>query len=376
MSNFVETFKLGKLGKNFGLTTGIPPLDIALNGIQKKASYGLAAAPKTGKTTLVDYAFVLSPYLQCIELGILDNIEWIYLSGEIDRVSKEFKFASFFMWKDYGIANFTYKGKLYPMTMDYLMGIALHKLEGNKSEIIPITEEHEAILKQIYVDRIVPLFGEYNAEGEQVQKGKIIFIEELQNPTGLNKMLIHHAEQHGKFVRASYYTKGDNGEKVAKTRITGYIPDNPDKFTFIITDHIRKLPRERGFTMKENIDKWLEYATILRNRCSWTFAHVMHSNRNLANPERLRYAGEFIFPTADDCKDSGNPAEECTVFMTLFNPNDEKYNLKKHFGVELADYPNYRSIHITESRNTECPVHIQTNMVGGINVFTSLNYGI
>ena len=85
------------------------------------------------------------------------------------------------------------------------------------------------------------------------------------------------------------------------------------------------------------------------------------------------YAGEFIFPTADDCKDSGNPAEECTIFMTLFNPNDEKYNLKKHFGVELAGYPNYRSLHITESRETECPVHIQTTMFGNINMFTPLN---
>lgn len=46
MGNFVKTFKQGKVGDNFGYTTGITPLDLAINKIQRKHSYGLAAAPK------------------------------------------------------------------------------------------------------------------------------------------------------------------------------------------------------------------------------------------------------------------------------------------------------------------------------------------
>ena len=53
---------------------------------------------------------------------------------------------------------------------------------------------------------------------------------------------------------------------------------------------------------------------------------------------------------------------------------DEKYKLERHFGVDLASQPNYRSIHVVESRYTDCPQHIQTNMYGGINLFTPLNY--
>ena len=70
---------------------------------------------------------------------------------------------------------------------------------------------------------------------------------------------------------------------------------------------------------------------------------------------------------------TGNLAEESTILMTMFNPNDEKYNLEKHFEHELKDYPNYRSIHITESRNTPSPMHVFTNMYGGVNYFTPLN---
>ncbi len=44
--NFVEVFKKGKGGGNIGLPTGLPELDRAIDGIQKKAIYSIGAAPK------------------------------------------------------------------------------------------------------------------------------------------------------------------------------------------------------------------------------------------------------------------------------------------------------------------------------------------
>lgn len=44
--NFVKAFKQGKEGRNFGLTTGIPQLDQAINGVQRKTTISVAAAPK------------------------------------------------------------------------------------------------------------------------------------------------------------------------------------------------------------------------------------------------------------------------------------------------------------------------------------------
>lgn len=412
MSNFVEVFKQGKAGRNVGLPTGIPKLDKALHGLQKKMSLGIAAAPKVGKTTLADFTCVLSPFLHFEELekkrlgveklnywvettveGVdhpvkvlywtvdkeshFHNIEWIYFSFEIDRVSKEFKFASFFMAHDYGAFNFSHKGKVYPMNPDYLMGKMIHDNPDGSTEVIPIGDDHEKMLKEIYLNRIIPIFGEYDVQGRQVRPGKIIYVTDPENPTGLNKYLLHYADLHGEFKREKYFVKED-GKQVEKERLVSYVEKNPNKYTIIITDHARKLRRERGFTMKENIDKWLEYSTILRNLCYYTFIHIIHSNRGVANVDRLRFAGEFIFPTGDDVKDTGNVSEECTALLTMFNPNDEKYNLDKHFGVDLTDEgnSNYRSLHLVESRQTECPQHIQIRMFGGINNFVQLeSYG-
>lgn len=370
--NFKEIFKQGKAGRNIGLTTGIPGLDQSINGIQRKSTYSIAAAPKCGKTTLCDYAFVLMPYLEAVKNGTLDNVHWIYFSYEIDRISKEFKFAAFFMYHDFDVAQITYKGKVYEMSQDYLMGKLLHKNEDGSLELIPVTEEHEEMLKHIYTDRIIPIFGEYDDLGKQIKKGIMTFIEDPENPTGLYKGLMRYAEAHGNFIKENYTTKDDSGRDITLQRIVGYRPTNPDLFTIIVTDHIRKLKRERGFSMKENIDKWLEYSTWLRNICGFTFVHIVHMNRGLSNVERLKYAGEFVYPTGDDVKDSGNISEESTVLLSMFKPQDEKYNLKVHFGADLTQSPNYRSIHVADSRYTECPVHIQTNMYGGINVFTPL----
>lgn len=377
MSNFIETYKKGQQGKNFGLDTGIPALNQAINGLQKEQSIGLAAAPKVGKTTLCDFAFVLSPYLQMEKLDKLDDVEWIYFSGEIGRVSKEFKFAAFFMAHDYKVYSIVYKGKVYPMSSNYLQGKLQHRNADDSLEMVPVTPEHFEMLKDIHIRRIIPLFGDYSDRGVKIKSGKIIFIENLENPTGLNKYLWSYAKMNGQFVEEEYNVwDNEKGQVVTKRRIIGYVPNNPDKYVIIVTDHVRKLKRERGFTMKENIDKWLEYSTELRNWCKFTYIHIIHSNRNLSNIDRLKYAGEWIFPTSDDCKDSGNPAEECTIFMTLFNANDEKYGLKKHFGVELDNNkaPYYRSLHITESRDTECPAHIQLNMYSGVNIFSPFMY--
>lgn len=374
MSNFITTFKRGKLGKNLGRTTGIKALDKAINGLQKKISIGLAASPKCGKTALSDFCFFLSPYLEAIEKGTLDKINWIYFSYEVDRISKEFKFASFFFAYDFQIYNVTYKGVLYPMCQDYLMGKLIHYNTDDTREFVPMQEDHELILKDIYSKRIVPIFGEYADDGvTQITPGKITFIEDPENPTGVYKYLMHYGSEHGTFKHKDFTYIDEKGNKETGKKIIGYVENDEELMTVIIVDHVRKFKKERGFVTKEIIDKWLEYSTWLRNICHFTFINIVHSGRQLANVERLKFAKEFIYPTADDTKDTGNIAEESTILMTLFNPNDEKYNMTRHFGVELESYPNYRSIHISESRYTECPVHIQCNMYGGINIFTPLN---
>jgi len=371
MSNFILEFLKGKEGKHLALSTGLPKLNIAIGGLQRGQSIGIAAPPKVGKTTLADFMLINS-YLYCERLGTLDLWEAIYFSFEIDRVSKEFKYAAYFFMHDFGITRFTYKEKEFEVSKEYLMGRLIYDKDADPIEFVKVSDEHSAVLKEIYYARIVPIFGEYDANGVKIKKGKIEFIDTPDNPTGMRNHIIRYAAANGEHIYTPFTATDVNGRISKGKKTTGYVPTNPDKFTFIVIDHLRKIPLERGFNIKQNVDKWLEYSTEGRNLYKYTYLNIIHSNRALSNPERLKQAGQWIFPTGDDSKDTGNIAEESTIFMTLFNPNDEKYNLEKHMDVELAEYPNYRSLHITESRDTPCPTHIQLNMYGACNNFTQI----
>lgn len=368
--NFIEEYKKGQSGSNKGLNMGISSLNKALNGIQKHRLFGIASPAKVGKTTLVDFCFVINPYLQSLEESI--NIEWIYYSYEIDRISKEFDYATFFLNHDYGIEKisledgetFTRDGissNIIDLCPDYLRG----RLLNDNGDLIKVKENIFNALKEVYEKRIVPIFGEYSIEGVQLKQGKVIFIENSNNPTGINKELKKYAESYGTFVKT-------DGEF---SRITGYQPNDPTKFTIIIMDHLRKLIPEQGFTLKQTIDKMTEYFVQLRNWCDFTIIPIIHTNRNISNVERLKFAKDQLYPTAEDLKDSGNLAEDCDYLLTMFNPNDERYNLTTHFGQALKNNrgepinPHLRTIHIAESRHCFFPQHFSTTMLGNLKKF-------
>lgn len=365
--NFIEEFKKGQKGGNFGLPTGLKPLDKAIDGVQKKAIYSIGAASKVGKTTFADQCFVLEPYLYTLQKPEI-IIDWIYFSFEIDRIKKEFKYASYFFYKDYGISSFTYNGVTYELSSRYLLG----KMRDDLDNIIPVTLEHKEILKEIYYKRIVPLFGEYDMNGKRIKKGKIDFIEERNNPTGLRNYLINYAKNNGEFIYENYITI-EEGKQITKKRIMGYKPNNPNKYIIILTDHVRALRSERGYNLKQNIDKWLQYQVELRNTCNFTFVNIIHLNRSIGELDRIKFFSETLYPTGDAFKDTSNLSEDSDFVITLFNPHDEKYNIKKHFGRDITDLPNYRSVHLVESRDTECPQHLATEFFGNINLFKSLN---
>ena len=382
--NFREKFKKGLEGLNFGLPTGLDNIDIAIGGVQKGAIYTVAAAPKVGKSTFVNYSFLLSPYLHYLEELKKGNptnleIEWIYFSFEMSRLKMEFKFIPFFMDKDYKIRTFNWKEEVYDISPNYIEG----KMRDNDKQPIIPSEEHQRIILEIYEKRIIPLFGEYNEKGLQIKKGIVNFIEKRENPTGLRNFIGNYSSNNGTWIKSKYWAtvgKDSNGQPIKEQREKreGWIPNNPNKYTIIITDHMRKIPKERGFDERQTINKMVEYQVELRNWCDFTFVDIIHLNRNMNDTNRLKYNNEFIYPLGDDIKGSGNLSEESDYIFTMMNPNDERYNLSKHFGLQIKTtsndeiYPGYTSIHLVESRDTECPNHFRSILKGAIGSFEEL----
>lgn len=310
--NFKTEFIAGQSSKNKGLPMGegLSHIDSAIQGIQRNMTYVIGASPKCGKSTFVDYGFILAPYMAWVIKPYV--VRWIYLSLEMDRISKEYDFATFFLHTYYGISeiqlpdgvffkkpNGTLLSKI-PLSSDYLRG-RLNDSEGNT---ILCSQELQQLLIQVYEKHIITLFGEYDEKGRKIKNGLMLFVDTIEdtNPTGLYKNLLAFAETRGSFSKESYTNK----EGVVKDKIIGYTPNDPEEYVIIITDTVRKLQRERGFTLKENIDKWVAYANEIRNLCRYTFAHIVHLNRGISDVTRLKFMGENLTPTPEDIKESGN----------------------------------------------------------------------
>lgn len=373
--NFYDELEKSFKGTNLGIPIeGIPALDKHINGIQKAMMYGVAASPKVGKSTFVDFVFLLEPFLYAQKHNI--PIKWIYFSFEMDRISKEFDFIVFFLKKE------GYEHIMLPsdstvdgsntinITSSYLRGW----LKDDSGNVIKISEGVKTKVLEIHEKYIVPLFGRYSSNGILIEEGAVNFINHKENPTGLRKKLFEHAEKYGKFEKEPYIDS--NGDK--REKIVSYKENNEAQYNIVITDTIRKIPSERGYNIKQTIDKYLEYTTEFRNMCSFTFIHIVHLNRSMADVNRLKFLKDTIYPSAEDVKDSGNLSEECNHLFTLFNPNDDKYNLTNHFGKKIKDeynnilYPNMRTLHLVESRHVEAPKHFRLLMNPKAKTFSSL----
>lgn len=416
--NFVTSYKEGQKGINVGLPLGegLEALSREINGLQKARIYTIGAAPKVGKTTLVDAGFVIEPCLyilkqrsiylpqiQAIEEKLsedisleereilntqydnlkksLQDLEIVYLSYEIDRVSKEFDYACHFLARDYGIKLMhlpqgkTHKNKNFVlMSSSLLKGELVYDTSSDTQEIIRLNSDVEEKLKLVYKNRIIPLFGEYDERGNKISDGLIIFVENRDNPTGIRNNLIKYASTKGEIL----YSKTEKDGKVYQ-RIIGFRPHNPNLTILVVTDHIRKLILERNFTIKQTMDKFSEYAVEFRNLFRFSFIHIVHLSRSMTDVHRRKLDGDSIYPTSDDIKDSGNLSEDSNYIFTMFNPNDDRYNLNKHFGSIIKDphgntlYPNMRTIHLVENRHGDAPRHFRVNMLGNIKTFNKLN---
>lgn len=377
MSNLLVTLEKGKKGFARGLPTGVKDLDSLFLGVQRQTYYGIFAGPGAGKTTFTDFVFVLSvcDYAEKNNL----NLKIKYYSYEISRIKKEFKLACYFFFKDYSIRNFTHNGKKYDISPNYLMG----KLLDDEENLISIKPEHEKILKEIYHNKIVKIFGTYDESGKKIKDGYVDIVNDSSDPVGIYNEMYQFAEERGTIVKEKYYVKDANGNVKERYRACGYKPNDPNEMVVVIIDHMRKVRQPKGYNQKQTLDDISNRLMKMRDIFGYSPVAIIHSNRNLSNIDRIKYQKGSLYPDMDDIKDSGNIAEDVDVLISLFNPTEEKYNIQNHFGWKIKKtgtsknditFNNYmknhfRSLHLVKSRDTPFPKHFFLYMFGNINYF-------
>lgn len=247
MNHFEELAKEvndGILGKNSGIPMGFQRLNNHIS-LRRATYYILGGFTGSGKTSLLDDAFVLNPLDYLITKKSDIDMEIIYFSMER---RKNFKLAKWICRK-----IFLDTGVVIPVNK--MMGWVEKKDRLSK-------DEHD-----LFLEREEYIYALMN---------KIRIIEGPQNPTGIRKYVDDYAAKNGEL---------DTSDKWNPK----YYPKDPNKIVEIISDHVglTKLEKELN-TKKAAIDKSSEDKQKFRDLYGYSPIDVSQFNRDISNPSRLK----------------------------------------------------------------------------------------
>lgn len=315
-----ERVDRGVAGQNAGLPMGFDRLVEYLPGIQQSTYYLVGGETSSGKTALVDNCFLYNPY-DFISSGNTNiKLKVIYYSFEIEKSIKLTKAICRKIYLDHGLL----------LDVNYILSRGKNR----------ITQDHYNLVMQYsdYIDKMQDVLE---------------IIDKPTNPTGIWTHLLNYSHSVGTW---------DNSQA-----LSSYTPKDPNLYTIIVIDHLGLVKGERGYTKKENIDKLSEYMILLRNKCNFIPVLISQFNRSLSSSDRFKI--ERVTPQLSDFKDSGNPAEDANVVMSIFSP--QRYNIPEYRDYNIEMLGNrFRSISLLKNRDGEADVNIGLKFIGEVGHFS------
>ena len=323
-----EEIQAGLDGRNAGIPMGFNRLNRYI-GIRKRIYTLVGGLTGSGKTTMVDDAYVLNPFDWFISQ---DNpkvkLKIIYRSMERSRTYKFAKWISRKIFLDYGII------------------IPVGKMLGWTDKMTK--DEHDIFLT----------YKEYMEKMEEV----ITIIDGPENPVGIAKELKEYALQNGRIEQL------DKHNKI-------YIPNDENVITLVIIDHIGLLKTTKDLsTKKQVIDKMSDELRYARDFYGYSPVVVSQFNRDISNPIRIKNGD--VEPQLEDFKESSQTQDDADVILALFDPMRYKVadpsgydlnKLKDEFGAKY-----FRSVRLIKNSYGEDDIRIGLGFLGQAGIFKEL----
>ena len=265
--NMKERIIAGLTGDYEGLNNGLNRINNYIFNIQRACYTLIGGLSGSAKTTLLD--FMILNAIQDAEIKKIP-INIIYYSWEIDEQTKRANWLSILIYKKYQIT----------IPPEKIKGYGVNRLNE---------EEQQLVFSEI--DELEKIFS------------KIHWIWEAHNPTGMYKYWWDFMSPRGKFIKEAYLDENNQ----EKERIIRFELNDPKEYNIVAGDHLAIAKIERGFTLKQNMDKISEFSVIARNLFKMSFIWLQQFNQGLSSIERMKFKGADISPQQSDFKDTTNP---------------------------------------------------------------------
>ncbi len=205
-------------------------------GIEKDKYYLISGNTKSGKSQLTNYLFLYTPLLYAYHNPEKVRVKIFYFPLEETPENITLRFMSYLLFTLSGIR---------------IAPIDLKSTNSNKilpQDILDLLESEEYI-------NILKFYEE-----------NVIFLTE-RNPTGIWKMMLKYAQDTGTIhYKDIDITNKETGLVETRQVFDYYEPHDIKEYVLCITDHVSLLENERGYDLRQTINKFSEYMMILRNK--------------------------------------------------------------------------------------------------------------
>lgn len=332
----------------------LPELGQAIPGIEQEKYYIVTANSKVGKTKFSDFLFLYNPYeyvLKNLKEKKESNItvKIFYFSLEVSKEEKIRQYLS------------------YRLFVDHKISISPEKMMSKFQNYI-LDEK---------IEKIIETYNDLMNHFEST----VTIIDNIRNPFGIYKHMRDYAYANGKYYSKTgqiidphdFSSSNDAIRTKALTTFDKYVPDNPDEYVIVITDHVSLLQPEKGDDLWSAIFKFSsEYCLSMRDR--WRYI-VINIQQQAADQEKQQFTfkGDSIVaklrPSPDGLADCKLTQRDCNIMFGLFAPH--RYKIENYEDIPLDEIgENYRQLSILLNRSGTGSLNLNMYFNGASNFFS------
>lgn len=301
-------------------------------GIQMGRYIICTANQKIGKTKFCDFVFVYEVIDFIIKHSEV-RAKILYFCLEESPRKKYIEFLCHLLWR-------------------------MDKIVVTNSDIESTDKDHpikEEVLNLLNTEK----YQQYIKKFEET----IEYVDDIRNPTGINKKCREYALNHGhlNFKKAIVNdpVTGKPTERDIVDTVNPYTPDDPEEYRIIILDNASNLTLESGLNKRETIEKMSKYAITLRDQLKYTFVLIQHQAQDKEGNESFKL--DRMKPTSDGLADAKTTTRDANMVIGLYSPF--KFGKDSYEGYDIKKFRNHiRFMEILEDRdyganNQICPLY-------------------
>lgn len=272
------------------------------------------------KSQFTSNVFIYNSLLQAYENPDKVRVKILYfpLEETPERITE--RFMSYLLFKLYGIE------------------ISPKDLRSSKNTK-PVPQEVLDKLQSEEVQNLLAFFED-----------NVIFSDEA-NPTGIYKFCKKYAEDNGTIYYKTVKWVDKEGKPQEHKKFDRYEPNDPKEIRMIIIDTLNLVDVERGYTLKQSMDKMSEYlAKELRNK--YQYSPVVIQQQAFESEGNEAFKLGRVRPSAAGLGDSKYGSRDANIVLGLFSP--ARFDLPEYLGYDIKQFKdNIRFLEMCINRDGE-----------------------